>query len=146
LNTEEVNQAILGAMGQKGWRITAQRKSLARLFASTDRYLSPLDVYETMRNEYTGISYDTVYRNLRLMSEGEHAALEQFHFNESVKFKARCLVHHHHHIICRLCERTYPFDFCPMDKVQGMPAHFAVEYHRFEIYGLCENCQSKIGE
>lgn len=142
MHEEEVYQSMLEAMSRKGWRITAQRKRLARLFASTERYLSPLDVHAYMKEEYPGVSYDTVYRNLRLLSDGENAVLEHFHFNDSVRFKARCLIHHHHHIICLSCERTYTFDFCPMDDVSGLPKQFRVLNHRFEVYGYCQDCQS----
>ena len=42
LNTQE----ILDRMSEKGLRITDQRRTLAKLFAETDGYLSPKDVYE----------------------------------------------------------------------------------------------------
>lgn len=140
---EEIQNRILQSMTQRGWRVTAQRKSLAHLFASTDRYLSPLDVYEYMKKDYPGISFDTVYRNLRLLSEGKQSVLEQFHMNDGVKFRAACQDDHHHHIICLGCERTYTFEFCPLDKVKGMPAHFEVVNHRFEIFGYCLDCRNK---
>ena len=68
---------MLKAMSEQGWRITEQRRSLATLFAESGNYLSPKDVYEHMKMKYPGISFDTVYRNLRLLSE--MGVLEQFH-------------------------------------------------------------------
>lgn len=56
---------MLKAMAQQGWRITEQRRSLATLFAESGSYLSPKDVYEYMKIKYPGVSFDTVYRNLR---------------------------------------------------------------------------------
>jgi Fur family transcriptional regulator, zinc uptake regulator len=135
-------QNMLDSMVKKGWRITEQRRRLAELFAKTEGYVSPKDVYEYMREDYPGVSFDTVYRNLRLMSE--MGILEQFYFMESgLKFKANCTTHHHHHLICVNCEKTVTFDYCPMWNVPGLPGNFEIINHRFEIYGVCEACKKE---
>jgi Fur family zinc uptake transcriptional regulator len=133
-------QQIIHEMAKKGWRITEQRKHLATLFAQAEGYLSPKDVYEFMRQKYPGVSFDTVYRNLRLLSE--MGVLEQFYFNDGLKFRARCLAHHHHHLICISCEKTMTFEFCPMEQMSGLPDDFSVLHHRFEIYGYCSECKT----
>lgn len=129
---------IVKAMSAKGWRITDQRKSLATLFAESPGYLSPKDVYDYMRQRYPGVSFDTVYRNLRLLSE--MGVLEQIYLNDGLKFRARCHTHHHHHLICLGCEKTYPIEFCPMPEMSGVPADFQVVNHRFEVFGYCTHC------
>ncbi|WP_438432589.1 Fur family transcriptional regulator [Gorillibacterium sp. sgz500922] len=132
-------QEMVDAMARSGWRITDQRRTLARIFSETDGYLTPKDVYEQMRETYPGVSFDTVYRNLRMLSE--MGVLEQVYFQEGgLKFKASCLHHHHHHLICVNCEKTLTFDYCPMDQMVQLPGHFQIMNHRFEIYGLCEEC------
>ncbi|MBP1992504.1 Fur family transcriptional regulator [Paenibacillus eucommiae] len=131
---------MLDVMSRNGWRITDQRKTLAQIFVSTDGYLSPKDVYDQMRAKYPGVSFDTVYRNLRMLSE--MGVLEQFYFLEGgLKFKGSCLAHHHHHLICTNCEKTLTFDYCPMDESLHLPGNFKIVNHRFEIYGICEQCQ-----
>jgi len=132
-------QQMLQLMSQKGWRITEQRRSLVALFAKSDGYLSPKDVYDHMKEQYPGVSFDTVYRNLRLLSE--MGVLEQFHLADGLKFKASCLSHHHHHLICMNCEKTVTFEFCPMSLVKGLPDSFEVVNHRFEIFGYCADCK-----
>jgi Fur family zinc uptake transcriptional regulator len=139
-NTQETIREIIQAMVAKGWRITDQRRSLATLFAEAAGYLSPKDVYEYMRVKYPGVSFDTVYRNLRLLSE--MGVLEQFYLNEGVKFKARCQTHHHHHLICISCEKTVTFEFCPMKHLSGLPDNFQVANHRFEVFGYCGECST----
>lgn len=132
---------IVQAMVDKGMRITDQRRTLADMFSGTDGYLTAKAVYEQMAQKYSGLSFDTVYRNLRLMHE--MGVLEQFVFEDGVKFRARCNEHHHHHhLICMNCEKTYPFVFCPMDRVAEVPNDFQVVKHKFEIYGYCKDCQS----
>ncbi|MCZ8515955.1 Fur family transcriptional regulator [Paenibacillus filicis] len=137
-NVEETIQEIISAMSSKGWRITDQRKSLATLFAESSGYLSPKDVYEYMRQQYPGVSFDTVYRNLRLLSD--MGVLEQIYLNDGLKFRARCRTHHHHHLICLQCEKTVPFEFCPMKALPECPSDFEIVNHRFEVFGYCKDC------
>lgn len=133
-------QQIISSMASKGLRITEQRRSLAKLFAETHGYVTAKDVYEVLEAKHGGLSFDTVYRNLRLLQE--LGLLEQFHFEDGVKFRMGCFAHqhHHHHLICLSCDQIYPLDFCPMQFVPEMPSHFRIMKHKFEIYGYCEAC------
>lgn len=131
---------IIDVMVQHGWRITEQRRKLADIFVKAEGYLSPKDVYEQMTVPYPNVSFDTVYRNLRLLSE--MGALEQFYFMDGgLKFRASCTEHHHHHLICVNCEKTLTFDYCPMEQALKLPGSFKIVNHRFEVYGVCEECQ-----
>lgn len=136
LSTEE----IIGVMSAQGLRITDQRRSLAKLFAERDGYLTPKDVYEYMCKQYSGLSFDTVYRNLRVMEE--LGAIEQIVFEDGLKFRAGCSSegHHHHHMICLQCQKTYPIHFCPMPLTDA-PEDFQVVKHKFEVFGYCKECQ-----
>lgn len=131
-------EEIVARMSNRGLRVTDQRKTLAKLFADTPGYLSPKDVYEYMGKTYTGLSFDTVYRNLRVMEE--LGVLEQVMFEEGVKFKLHCREeHHHHHMICLQCGHTYPITFCPMEQT-SVPQDFRVVKHKFEVFGYCKDC------
>lgn len=129
---------IVTLMSSQGLRVTDQRRTLAKLFAETSGYLSPKDVYDYMGRTYSGLSFDTVYRNLRVMEE--LGVLEQVMFEEGVKFKLHCREeHHHHHLICLGCGKTYPIKFCPMDQTE-IPTEFNVIRHKFEVFGYCQPC------
>lgn len=135
LSTEK----IIDAMSDQGLRITDQRKTLAKLFGEHSGYLSAKDVYEFMCKKYSGLSFDTVYRNLRVMQE--LGVLEQIVFEDGVKFKASCSEdQHHHHMICLQCEKTYPISFCPVNMADA-PEQFQVVKHKFEVFGYCKDCQ-----
>jgi Fur family zinc uptake transcriptional regulator len=134
---------MLDTMSRNGWRVTEQRKKLAQIFVEHDGYLSPKDVYDQMTVSYPSVSFDTVYRNLRMLSE--MGVLEHFYFMEGgLKFRESCLAHHHHHLICVNCEKTLAFEDCPMDQGVKLPGNFKILRHRFEVYGLCESCQSQL--
>lgn len=134
-------ERIIEIMAEQGLRITDQRKTLARLFAEAPGYLSAKDVYDYMGQKYKGLSFDTVYRNLRVMQE--LGVLEQIVFEEGVKFKLHCSEdHHHHHMICLQCEKTYPITFCPMQLTES-PDDFQVVKHKFEVFGYCKDCREE---
>jgi len=138
-------QEMIDAMSRHGLRITDQRKTLARLFAEASGYLSPKDVYDYMGKTYSGLSFDTVYRNLRLLQD--LGVLEQFVFEDGIKFKAHCSEHgHHHHAICMQCEKTYAVPFCPMDIQVDLPKGFHVVKHKFELFGYCDDCNDAAPE
>jgi len=131
---------IVQRMASQGLRITDQRKTLAKLFAEAPGYLAPKDVYDYMGKSYAGLSFDTVYRNLRVMEE--LGVLEQVVFEEGVKFKLHCRENeHHHHMICLNCGRTYPITFCPMSLTTA-PDDFRVVKHKFEVFGYCKDCSA----
>ncbi|MCD1257702.1 transcriptional repressor [Paenibacillus athensensis] len=132
---------MIDSMVRHGWRITEQRRTLAEIFSKSDGYLSPKYVYDQMVLDYPSVSFDTVYRNLRLLSD--MGALEQFYFMEGgLKFRASCVHHHHHHLICTNCEKTLTFDYCPMEQALQLPGNFKIVSHRFEVYGICEECRN----
>ncbi|AOZ91485.1 Fur family transcriptional regulator [Paenibacillus crassostreae] len=135
LSTEQIIEVMAG----QGLRITDQRKTLAKLFGENSDFLSAKEVYEYMGKKYSGLSFDTVYRNLRVMEELD--VLEQIVFEDGVKFKVNCSEgHHHHHMICLQCQKTYPITFCPMN-LTDTPEQFQVVKHKFEVFGYCQDCQ-----
>lgn len=136
-------EKIIEKMIEQGLRITDQRRTLAKLFADTGGYLSPRDVYEFMGKRYSGLSFDTVYRNLRVMFG--LGVLEQVTFADGVKFRVACSEgNHHHHMICLQCEQTYPIYFCPMLQT-NTPEKFKVVQHKFEVFGYCKACMEEEG-
>jgi Fur family zinc uptake transcriptional regulator len=133
--TEEIMQR----MSREGLRITEQRKTMVHLFDDAAGYLTPKEVYEHMHRVYPGLSFDTVYRNLRLLADMN--IVEQIMFEDGIKFKMSCEeLHHHHHMICLQCQRTTPIRFCPMSETD-VPGDFEVVMHKFEVFGYCGSCK-----
>lgn len=132
-------ETLLLAMEAKGIRMTIQRRLIAKIFSFSTGFVLPRDVHDYISNYIPGVSQDTVYRNLRLLDE--HGLIERFDFTGGVRFKLKCGPdHHHHHLICVVCDRTYPLDFCPVESGVKLPDDFQVLRHTFEIHGICEDC------
>lgn len=136
---ENKRNRLIQAMESKGLRITSQRRWIAELFSVSTGFVLPRQVHAYIAERLPGVSYDTVYRNLRLLTEIN--LIEQFDFPEGVRFKLRCGPdRHHHHLICIKCLQTFPIDFCPLDNTIDLPESFQVLSHKFEIHGLCGAC------
>ncbi|MRH44687.1 transcriptional repressor [Aquibacillus halophilus] len=132
-------QEALKLLKEKGYKHTDKREDIINYFSTEDRYRTAKDLLSYMEPNYEGISFDTIYRNLHLFNQV--GILESTELNGEKHFRIKCVHHHHHHFICNECGVTKEIRSCPMDDIQGELQNFAIEGHKFEIYGLCPQCQ-----
>ncbi|MDC3417897.1 Fur family transcriptional regulator [Aquibacillus salsiterrae] len=129
----------LTILKEHGYKYTGKREDILSFFATEDRYRTAKDLLQYMEPNYSGISFDTIYRNLHLFREV--GILESTDLNGEKHFRMKCAHHHHHHFICKDCGLTKEIETCPMETVKTELQSFAIEDHKFEIYGLCPACQ-----
>ncbi|GAA0439272.1 MAG: Fur family transcriptional regulator [Bacillota bacterium] len=134
----DINEAI-ELLKEKGYKTTGKRKEILSFFADADGYRTAKDLIQYLESSYDGISFDTVYRNLHLYNE--IGILETTELNGEKHFRINCTHHHHHHFICKDCGKTKEIKVCPMDEVEQALADYAIEGHKFEIYGRCPGCK-----
>ncbi|WP_017548842.1 Fur family transcriptional regulator [Salinicoccus carnicancri] len=120
-------------------KITDKRMSMIDLFLAEDRYLSAREVQEKMNEEFPGISYDTIYRNLYTLNDIE--VLEKTTFDGEMQYKISCTTHHHHHFICNSCGDTRIIHYCPFDAWADELNDVEITNHKVELYGLCRSCK-----
>ncbi|MTD38767.1 transcriptional repressor [Erwinia sp. CPCC 100877] len=132
----------LAVMKDHGLKYTKKREAMITYLIRRNRYISAREVYEYMNQEYKGISYDTIYRNLRDFEAFD--LLETTELNGEQKFRFHCCqeVGHHHHFICTVCGKTKEIHMCPMDFFKEQLGGCEIEGHRFEIFGRCEECRA----
>jgi len=134
-----VSEAV-NLLKDKGYKTTGKRKAILNFFEASDGYRTAKDLIQHLESRYKTISPDTIYRNLHLYDE--MGILETTELNGEKHFRMSCAEHHHHHFICSRCGKTKEIDICPMEEVQQSLSNYAIDGHKFEIYGLCPMCQS----
>jgi len=51
---------------------------------------------------------------------------------------------HHDHLVCTECEKIIEFNNEELEKVKSGVAQknrFSMQYHRLEIFGICDDCR-----
>ncbi len=134
----DVKEAI-NILQTHGYKMTNRRQAIIDYFSTSDGYRTAKDLYEHMKAKFSGISYDTVYRNLHLFHDLD--ILDSTSLNAEKHFRINCTDNHHHHFICNGCGRTKKINICPMDDIGGMLKNYTIDDHKFEVYGFCPSCK-----
>jgi zinc uptake regulator, Fur family len=126
-----------------GYKYTGKRLDMLEFLKRNDRYVTAKEVLDALRDDYPGISFDTVYRNLALF--GKLGILEETEWDGERHFRFQCSESesHHHHFICLKCGKTREIRICPMEDAEKQLEGCFISGHKFEIYGYCRQCRSE---
>jgi Fe2+ or Zn2+ uptake regulation protein len=134
-------QNYLEQLREKGYKLTTQRRQIIEALSQMGPRVGAREIYDNIKGKNPSLSLDTVYRNLRLLTE--IGVVHQISLQSGTLFEfmnEAC----HHHLVCIDCEKVVCIPYCPDPDTyisQATEAGFSVLGHSFEVYGRCTDCR-----
>jgi Fur family ferric uptake transcriptional regulator len=142
---KEETELFYSYLRQNGLKKTYQKDLILETFLNTEGHLSVEDVYALVKKRDRKVGVVTVFRTLKSLTAcgiareitlGDGLTRFEHHY------------HHpqHHHIVCTECHRAIEF-VCPeLERIQAeiiQKYNFQPIHHRFQTYGICEDCREQ---
>lgn len=136
--------SALQILSRNNYKLTKQRKELLKyLYQFQSEYINVSQVDEFMHQLYPKMSYNTIYRNIRDFDRLGIVEMQTRQGVLQVKYQCDFDHFHHHHFICTNCGKVRELDECPMEQFARQLPGYRITGHRFEIYGICDECMQK---
>ena len=137
----------LRVLKRGGYKLTKQRKSMLEYLSRfKQQYVDIKTIDAHMRKIYPTMSHNTIYRNIKEFEELGIVETRRKAGGASVKYQCDFDNVHHHHFICRNCGHVQEIQMCPLEVFEDQLPGCLIEDHRFELHGLCANCQRKLAK
>jgi len=127
-------------------KFTIQREMILECLYNSDEHLTPESLHNILQKKYSDlkIGIATVYRTLSLLEDSK--MVTSLSFGAQGKKYELGAKDHHDHLICTDCGKITEFVDEQIEKKQHQIADklgFKMLDHSMQIYGLCQNCQTK---
>jgi len=140
---KEETELFYSFLRQNGLKKTYQKDLILETFLNTEGHLSVEDIYALVKKKDKKVGVVTVFRTLKSLTACG-IAREITLGDGLTRFEHSYHHPHHHHIVCTECHRAIEF-VCPeLERIQDeiiQRYHFQPIHHRFQTYGLCEDCR-----
>ena len=133
---------VLAVLKKSGFKMTRQRRAVIRVVTSSSDYLTPIAIYEKLREDHPEVGLVTVYRTLEVLDR--LGLICKLHAGHNSRGYTIGTSEHHHHLICNKCHQVVAFAHCGLEEVQqGLvdETGFRIDDHLLEFTGLCPACQ-----
>ncbi len=126
-----------------GMKLTHQRSQVLKLLLDQTKPLSADEIFKKFEGKSAGMDLVTIYRILKKFEDC--GLVTRLEFGDGVARFELTLEsgHHHHHVICRKCQRVEALHKCELDQhvkmVEAMG--YAQVSHRLDFFGICSRCQ-----
>jgi len=126
-----------------GYRLTDPRRAVVEIIASSERVLSPYEVYELARERYPKIGLVTVYRTVEKLEQLD--LIQRVHQPSGCQAFVAAFSGHQHLLICESCGRVEFFsgEGESMDALMasvGKESGFRIRDHWLQLFGRCSDC------
>ena len=122
-------------------RFTQQGNAIRQVLQNAGRPLSPQEIFDMAQRKISGLGIATVYRNLKaLQKNGSVVAVDLPGQPPRWELSPES---HHHHFLCRTCNKLFEIYDCPDDLQRLLPKGYTLEKHDILLRGQCNSCSGK---
>jgi Fe2+ or Zn2+ uptake regulation protein len=127
----------------KGYRISAPLRMIVETLATSERVLSPLQLFDIVRVNNSSFSLVSVYRSVEKLEEA--GLIQRVHQPSGCQAFIAANRGHQHILICEKCGRV---EFFSGDKLEPLindvsrETSYKIASHWLQLFGLCEKCQA----
>ena len=128
---------------QAGMKLTQQRSQLLDILLRHPEPITADEIFKKFGKKSAGMDLVTIYRILKKFEDSQ--LVSRLEFGDGIaRFELTMESgHHHHHVICRKCQKIEPLHICDLDDhlkmVQGMG--YSDLSHRLDFFGICSACK-----
>jgi Fur family transcriptional regulator, ferric uptake regulator len=136
--------AIVGALEDAGYRLTAPRRAVAELIGSRRGHFTADELLSESRRRRLGVTRATVFRSLDVLAD--LGLIERLDLPSGEHAFVACETAHHHHLVCSACGRSTEVGDNGLEAVAAAIAResgYRVDTHRLELFGLCPACRAR---
>jgi Fur family ferric uptake transcriptional regulator len=140
---KEETELFYAYLRQNGLKKTYQKDLILETFLNTEGHLSVEDIYSLVRKKDKKVGIVTVFRTLKSLTACG-IAREITLGDGLTRFEHSYHHPHHHHIVCTECHKAIEFVSPELERIQEeiiRKYHFQPIHHRFQTYGICEDCR-----
>lgn len=137
-------ETIYQQLKARGHKLTPQRELIINILINAPGPMTAQAIFEAVTRQYPHISFDTVYRNLGLLTD--LGLVNRLRLKKKFSCYYEVAGTHRHHLVCLGCGASFPLHYCPFENIADRLTEeggFRVVDHAFEIYGYCRQCDRK---
>lgn len=140
---DRIREVFQARLTEQGLRLTRQRELILNFLLQAEQHVSQNDIYEALKSK--GIGKVTVFRALKML---ESSGLGEWVTSPKgpSKFEIKHERPHHDHLVCIECGRIREVQWPDVERIQEKTCkalQFVPLWHRHEIFGRCQNCQTR---
>jgi len=139
-----MNDAYLDKLKANKFKLTPKRQAILDCFVHEGRYLTPENVWESLKKQFKHLGLPSIYRNLETFEEC--GILVKIQKEDRRLYYALCQcsheethVHHHHHIVCIKCGKVADVEGCVLSGIKNASGYRVLK-HFVQLEGLCPKC------
>src|ERR1700686_663788 len=150
INTSETTGHLTKALGERGIRLTRQRRVILQVMDDAEQHLDVDQIFERAKRIDSGVHLVTVYRTIELLKKERLIdELDLLHLRGDRHYYETHGPRDHIHVACLKCGKVREFESRLYEQLKEQIArdfHMKVTVSRTEVGGYCEECLRKAKE